>query len=208
MKTHRTAFILCVIVSLPFYASASPRPCPGAKKNSTLNEALSEYSSRFTAAGNFKVINNFKNCAQGKTFHTIIARKAGKRVQVEITSGLNRNEALAYSRTQYTVVKNLYGPRQIQYPGIITNSTECPENKKTRETTIEIMNTPTKVLLANASDRYVLGVWDDDLIRQKAAFAVFYDEKNSTCYQIIAFQPYDNLDTEGLLSILSGFKIK
>jgi hypothetical protein len=208
MKTPRITLIIYLLIWALTCAIASAQPERQPERSNTLNEILAAYGSGFNAGGDFPVISNFKNSAQGKVFNTITAEKGGKRIQLEITSGMTANEALAYSRTQYTVVQHLYGPRQIQYPGIITNHTECPDNKKPRETTIAIMGKPAKVLLANASERYVLGVWDDDLISQKAAFAVFYDGKNAVSYQIIVFQPYDDPNRKELLSILEGFKIR
>jgi len=115
-------------------------------------------------------------------------------------------QALNYSDSKYKIIKNLYGPQIIPYTGALTTTTECPDDKKPKETTIEVMGRPTRVLFANATDRYVLGVWEDNLIKTKAAFAMVYDKKNKTIYQIIIFQPYKTFNRDEVLGILKSLK--
>lgn len=172
----------------------------------TLNKVLIQYGIQLGKGGSFSVVRDFKFPAKEKTFHTIIAQGKETRIEIEIIKPLLGETAIDYSESKYKIIKNLYGPRFIPYPGVITTITDCPDDKKPKEIVTEVMGKPIKVLLANATERYVLGVWEDDLIKQKAAFAVLYDEKNSTFYQIIIFQPSGSFNCDEVLDILKGLK--
>jgi len=172
----------------------------------TLNEVLKQYNVQFDTKGSLTVIRNFKYPAKEKIFHTIIAQGKNNRIEIEIIKPMLKEQALNYSDSKYKIIKNLYGPQIIPYSGTLTTTTECPEDKKPTETTIEVMGEPIRVLLANATDRYVLGVWEDDLIKTKAAFAMVYDKENKTIYQIIIFQPYKSFNQDEVLDILKSLK--
>ena len=174
--------------------------------NLTLNEVLKQYNVQFGIKGSLIVIRNFKYPAREKTFHTIIAQDEKTRIELEIIKPMLKEQALNYSDSKYKIIKNLYGPQIIPYSGTLTTTTECPDDKKPKEATIEVMNRLTKVLLANATDRYVLGVWEDDLIKTKATFAMVYDKENKTIYQIIIFQPYKSFNQNEVLDILKSLK--
>jgi hypothetical protein len=182
--------------------------CASAVRAATLDDVLRPYQIRCDKAEAFSVARNFKHPAQGKMYHTIAAEDPGTktRIEIEITRPVSAEYALHYSSQQYSVIQGLYGSRTIPYPGAVTVPTGCPENKKPTLTSVEIMGKPVQVLLANASERYVFGVWDDDLIKQKGALAIFYDAKLTTYYQIIIFQPAGAFDREKVFGLLKSLQ--
>lgn len=177
-----------------------------AQNKQQLNKLLSQYKLQFTTPKDITIINNAKFPARDKIFHQIIAQNKQTRIEIELIKPMSYDEAMEYAESKYKIIKNLYGPQIIPYTGQLTTTTDCPPEKKPKEITVDILGKPTKVLLANATDRYVLGVWDDELIKTKAAFAMVYDEENQTIYQIIIFQPIKIFDQQKVLDILQGIK--
>jgi len=170
-----------------------------------LNTVLSSYGITIENY-DFSVTNSHRFTARGKTFHTLTAHNGTTRIELEITVPLEETEAPALIKDKYTVIQNLYGPQLIPYTGTLTTTTDCPPDKKPEHITAAVLNRDTTVLLANATERYVLGVWDNDLIKQKAAVVIFYDKNNKTNYQIMLFQPCELFDRKEILSILHNIK--
>ena len=178
------------------------------KIHDTLNDVLAQYSIQFEKGSPFSVIRDFKVPFRKSYFHAITAQEKEMRIEIEIIKPFLEQDVLPYSATKYTTIKNLYGPRILPYTGQLTTRTDCPDNKKPEEIMAQVMGEPVKVLLANATERYVLGVWEDGMIKQKAAFCLFYDRKNKTHYQIIIFQPYESFKLDRILNILGGLNVK
>jgi len=176
-----------------------------AEAQNPLNKLLIQYSLKLKKGGNLSIVENFEFRAKDKTFRTIIAQGDKTRIEIEIIKPMAEKEATVYSKLKYIVVENLYTSQTIPYPGALTKTTECPEDKKPEKATAEILGKTVKVLFTNATKRYVIGVWDDDLIKQKAAYAVFYDEINRTHYQIMIFQPSESFNNNEMLEILESF---
>ncbi len=197
MKTRNR--IALAVLGLSFGASA---------RATTLNEVLRPYQVRCDDAEAFSVTRDFKHPAKGKIYHSIAAEDPERktRIEIEITRPVSAEYALHYSTQQYAVIQGLYGSRTIPYPGAITVPTGCPENKKPTQTSVEIMGQPVTVLFANASERYAFGVWDDDIIKQKGAFAIFYDAKLQTYYQLIIFQPVAAFNRGKVLALLQSLR--
>lgn len=177
-----------------------------ANSQERLNELLYPYKIQFQLPENITVITNAKFPARDKIFHRIIAQNKNTRIEIELIKPMSYDEAIEYSESKYKIIKNLYGPQIIPYTGQLTTTTDCPPEKKPEEISIDILGKPTKVLLANATDRYVLGIWDDELIKTKAAFAIVYDQENETIYQIIIFQPTQSFNKENVLEILKNIR--
>jgi hypothetical protein len=206
MELKRLCFISFLPVSILLLVNVLHQTA-FAESKGTLNETLIQYGSRFEKLGSLPVLRDFQQTARGKIFHTVLAQDQDTHIEIEIISPLEEGLAINYSNSKYEIIKDLYGPQIIPYPGAITDTTDCPMDKRPKEATVDIMGKTIKVLLANASERYVLGVWDDELIKQKAAFAVFYDEKNKTNYQIIVFQPVRSFNQEEVLGTLRSFQV-
>jgi len=67
------------------------------------------------------------------------------------------------------------------------------------------MGKPVKVLIAKATNRFVLGACDDSLIKQKEAFTMVYDQRSSTLYQIAVFQPIHKFNQDNVFEFLTSF---
>lgn len=193
------AFLICVFENI-YPLSAYP------EISNTLNNALANYNIQFEKAGSIPVVKNFKYCVREKTFRTIIAQADYMRIEIEAIKPINEETALQYSNSKYVIIKGLFEPQMIPYSGELTHRTECPAEKKPEEITVEILDKKVTILLVNATERYVVGAWDDALIKQKAAFAALYDSNNKTLYQIVIFQPYKTFNLDEILGIFKGIK--
>jgi hypothetical protein len=178
-----------------------------AKAPATLNTLLLNYNIQFKKSGSLAVTKNFQyGGRKGKIYHNIIAQDNKTHIEMEIITPLPNEEAQNYINSKYIIVKSLYAPQIIPYTGALTTTTDCPEDKKPQEIIIEMSGKPEKVLLVNATERYILGVWEDDLIKNKAAFIVFYNPENSTLFQIVIFQPIASFNLDEMLNIFKSLK--
>ena len=190
--------ILMLLIVIIIYKSAFT------ETSAVLNTLLLNYGIQFKEDGSLPVIKNFQYGGEGKTYHTIIAQDNKVHIEIEIITPLSKQEAQDYLHSKYIIIKSLYAPQIIPYTGALTTTTDCPQDKKPQEIIIKMSGKPEKVLLANATGRYVLGVWEDNLIKNKAAFTVFYNPENSTLFQIIIFQPLNSFNLNEMLNILKS----
>ncbi len=177
------------------------------KGNLSLNELLSDYGIEFKKGGSSLVLKDFSFIAQDKYFRNIVTQEGKNRIDMEIIKPLNEEEASKHMAVKYAIIKNLYGPQMIPYQGTITTTTDCPAEKKPKEKKVVITGKKRLVLLVNATERYTLGVWDDTLIKQKAAFTVFYDQGMSTLYRVTIFQPANSFNRQAVFEILRSIEI-
>lgn len=171
-----------------------------------LNKILSQHCIEFGMERSFSVIKDVKYPVKEKTLHSIIAQDRNTRIEIEITRPLSQKEAVNYIESKYIIIKSLYQPQIIPYSGKITHTAECPEKNKPKELMIKVMGIPTKVILAKATERYVLGVCEDDLIKQEAAFAMWYNPDKKILYQMTIFQSAQSFRQDNVLSILKSLK--
>ena len=175
-----------------------------AEGGSSLNDALQAYHVALAVHGDLPLTRDFRQPAMGKTFHTLVGQADQLRVEMEIITPLNPEECAAHLHTQYKAIVDLYGPQTIPYPGAVTHSTECPEALKPTTSTATVLDQSTDILVANASERFVLGVCDADLIANQAVFAATCHEETDTYYQITIFQPAEHSQQEDALLILQS----
>ncbi len=171
-----------------------------------LNDALTQYKVRFKNGDSFIVTKEAKYPAKEKTFHSLVAKSGQTLIKMEIIEPLLEEKAIPYTETKYKIIKSLFESNTSPYPGAVTNVINCPEEKKPEEKDIEVMGKPIKVLITNATERYVLGVWADDLIKNKAVYAVVYEPFHKVHYQIVIFQPIESFSWDEMLDILRGFR--
>lgn len=174
--------------------------------SSDLNTLLLNYGIQLKKEDSLPVIKELRYGGVEKKYHTIIAQNNKMRIEMEIVMPLTEGEAQSYSSSKYIIINGLYAPQIIPYTGALTTTTDCPADKKPKERTVNILGKPEKVLLANATERYVLGVWEDELIKQKAVFTVFFKQENNALFQVIIFKPIDSFNLKEVLNILQSLE--
>jgi hypothetical protein len=205
MNEKKIPILLAAVLFL--YVSISTFTVYGQTKDALdLNAVLSDYTIRFQEGGSYPVQKNFKYTSKKKFFHTIVAQENDTRIEIEIFRLFTEEEAVNHTKAKYAIVKNLYGPQKIPYNGTLTVTTECPIEYKPKEITVYVLGKATQLLIANATERYVLGVWDEKLIKQKACFFVYCDMRNKVLYQIIIFKPFASFELQEVLNIISGLQ--
>jgi len=176
------------------------------KEIDALNVVLTRFNISFDLAESLAVIKNFHYPSQGKKYQTIVAQGQGIRAEIELIKPISQLKAKEYSESKYIIIESLFEPHVIPYKGELTHTSGCLDKYKPIEVTAEVLGKSEKALILNATDRYVLGVCDDKMIKYKAVFVAFYDEVNKIHYQLTIFQPSDLFDQEYVLSILKSLK--
>ncbi|MFH1045353.1 MAG: arylsulfotransferase family protein [Candidatus Omnitrophota bacterium] len=174
--------------------------------NQSLNQILSQNGIKFKTDTQFYILKNFICPVKDKIFHSIIAQNRDRRVELEITKPISQSEAADQIKSRYIIINSLYQPQIIPYTGEISNTAACPEKNKPKEISVQIAGESTKAILANANERYALGVCEDDLIKNIAIFAVWYNPNNETLYQITTFQPSRSFNQDEALLFLKNIE--
>jgi len=188
-------------------ATATSGPTSRAALPGTLNAALAAYGLSMGKAGDAPLAGDFRRKGSTIAFHSLLAADNDLRVEIEIMSPLTPDLAKRYLNSKYTIVRSLYGPQPHPYPGVITNITDCPDDKKPVERSVQVLGRPVTVLLANASARYTFGVWEDDLIKHRAAFCVVYVPETKALFEIKIFQPSARFNADTVLRALGNLKL-
>ena len=171
-----------------------------------LNQVLNQYGIKLKTGGEFYVFKDLIYPVKDKTFHSIMAQNKETRIELEITKPISQSESTTYIESKYIIINSLYQPQIIPYTGKISNTAACPERNKPKQLSVKIAGFPTKVILANANERYVLGVCEDDLIKQVGVFAVWYNPAKKILYQIIIFQPSRSFKQNEALLLLKSIE--
>ncbi|MBF0217057.1 MAG: hypothetical protein HQL30_08705 [Candidatus Omnitrophica bacterium] len=178
-----------------------------AAETSTLNATLATYGVRIaTEAGDLAIKRDFKQVARGTTYHSITAEGPGQRIEIEADRPIPPDKGVEFAKNKHAIIKGLYGDRVVPYAAMITRVTGAPEDKKPYEKKAMILGVERDILIANASDRYVLGVWDDNLIAQRAICASFYEPSSGTVFQILIFIPVKDFVEEKAVKILESLE--
>ncbi len=177
-----------------------------AVRTPTLDTVLREYGVAIGEIGGTRIDREFRRKGTNIGFHSLVATDGDVRVEMEIMAPLPADIAKRYLTAKYTIVRSQYGPQPHPYPGVITNLTDCPEDKKPVETQVEVLGQAVVVLLANASERFTFGVWEDDLIKHRGAFCVLYVPERNALFEVRIFQPHDRFDRDAVLKVLGSLR--
>lgn len=189
---------------LVFFLVMGSFSCILAEEIKPLNTVLQKDHVQFSMLGSLPVTYDYRFPARGITFHKIIAQDERIHVEIETMQPFSEDDVENHVNLQYEEIISLYGPRIIPYPGAVSKPADCPGDKKPEEISVMIMGSPTRVLLANATDRYALGIWEDSLIKQKTIFFVIYDKKNKMLMKTLIFQSIKDFSKKNAIDILNG----
>ncbi|MBD3379669.1 MAG: hypothetical protein GF408_04320 [Candidatus Omnitrophica bacterium] len=206
MKISRSARYAMGPMVLTLFLLAGSTGC-GENGTHPMNDIFREYGFYFRRLPAMRPETDFSQQARGMEFRTIIGQVENMRLEVKAISPITAEDAKRHSMAKYEIIKDLYGPQIIPYPAFISRSTGAPESKKPMETAINMAGKNTKVIIANASERYVLGVWDESQIAQKALFAMFYVDRTSTSLEITLFVPADKDLVSVALETMASFRL-
>ncbi len=183
-------------------SSAYPEVMPN-----NLNLALKQFGLRLDDGNHYVLSKN--QLRSGKQFQlaNIIAEKNGTRIDIELTKPIVESEVANMINTQFDLILKLYGPQFTPYQGAVTNISTCTEEYKPKSKTIFVLGKATKILIANSTDRFVLGVCEKSEIKLKAVIAFVYDSDQSELVQFRIFIPIDKFVEKDILQLLKKIKI-
>jgi hypothetical protein len=204
-KIKKISFTILLFISI-FLLIATLNNNIFSETYDSLNKILNQHGIKFRMERSFSVIKDFKYPIKEKTIHSIIAQDTDTRIEIGIIKPLSQKEAINYIESKYIIIKSLYQPQVIPYSGKITHTADCPDKNKPKELMIKVMGMPIKVILAKATERYVLGVCEDNLIKQEAAFTVWYNPDKKILYQMTIFQPSQSFQLDNVLSMLKSLE--
>jgi hypothetical protein len=169
-----------------------------------LPEALSQHDLSWDGAETLSLTKSSVHQGDRLTFQTLVAEGGKTRLELSLTSPIDREQAEKTGRLRYLSVEDLYSARNTPYYGALTKLSECPPDKKPKAVQWKILGEDRRVLLLNASASYAFGVWDKEEIKKRAAFVVAYDAGKRALLEIKVFQPVDEFSETAVLKLLQG----
>lgn len=195
--------ILCSII---FLASSS---CTMAQEMHTSNQtalALADHGIQLPQSTTFAVVQTSRTHARGITFSILNLKSEHVRIELEILHPITAKEAPEYKKMKYAIINNLYSPKLIPYGGALTHNTGCPEKMMPVPFTATVLDQDSHVLITTASERYALGVWEEKLAVNRAAFSVVYDESLQRLFYITIFMKTASFSQNKVKAVLEGIK--
>ncbi len=171
----------------------------------TLDAVFEEYGFSLSGIGDFNIEKNTRWQLPDSVTHTVIARKAGIVVKIEITPAFEEPLARAYINERTYVLESLFRRLPNPYPGMITNTIECPDSFKPETAEVQIQGIPVAVHILNSTPRFTYGACVDELIRYRGASAFIYDAGKKTLFRVELFYPKERFDRERALAVLRSF---
>ncbi|MDD5669422.1 MAG: hypothetical protein PHE58_05265 [Candidatus Omnitrophica bacterium] len=197
MLTKYLARLVIVFIFLGFFTPAF--------SSEVLHDIFTELDFSFEGIEDFSVQKNIVREADKSVSRTIIARKDETTVKIEITEGLSAQDADRYISERMYVIESLFKRLPNPYPGMITNTIECPESFKPEKTEIKINGQAVSVYVLNSTPRFTYGVCVDELIKYRGVAASLYVPGKKALFRVELFFPKEQFDKEKALTILGSF---
>jgi hypothetical protein len=175
-------------------------------QTNNLNQEIKQFNFKIFDGEKCNVLKSVKRTGNSMTFYNIIAEKEKTRIELEITLPVNQNEIQTIITTQIGLVKKLYGPQYTPYQGAVTNITSCTGDYLPKEQNIKVLGEETHILIANANNRYVLGVCDKNETKIKVVLAYIYLKTTSALIYFKIFSPKENFSENSIVNILKKIK--
>jgi arylsulfatase A-like enzyme len=171
----------------------------------TLDTVFEEYGFSLQGLGDFSVEKDTRRELPDSVTHIVIARKADVVVKIEITPAIGETAARAYIKERKYVLESLFKRLPNPYPGMITNTIECPDAFKPEICETEISGDPVPVFILNSTPRFTYGACVDELIRYRGVSAFIYAAGKKTLFRVELFYPKEHFYKERALAVLRSF---
>lgn len=171
----------------------------------TLDTVFEEYDFFLQGLGDFSVEKDTRRQLPDSVTHTVIARKADVVVKIEITPAIEETAARSYIKERHYVLESLFKRLSNPYPGMITNTIECPDAFKPEITEAVIQGSTVPVYILNSTPRFTYGACVDELIRYRGVSAFIYAAGKKTLFRVELFYPKERFDKERALAVLRSF---
>jgi arylsulfatase A-like enzyme len=198
MTVRRTLFAFHIVIAFFFCA------IPGVFAES-LDTLFEEFGFSLQGLGGFSVEKDTRRESPDSVTHTVIARKADVVVKIEITPALEETAACAYIKERNYVLESLFKRLPNPYPGMITNTIECPDAFKPEIAETVIQGSPVSVYILNSTPRFTYGACVDELIRYRGVCSFIYAAGKKTLFRVELFYPKERFDKERALAVLRSF---
>lgn len=193
-----------ILAALTLLAATAATGAISEETPRTLELILDHYGIRFNTEEQWPVLKHLVYPVRDSVVRSIIAQTNKARIELEITRPVTETDATGYIRSKYALINSLYQAQFVPYTGNITYASDCPPRNKPKEIPVTVAGNASKILVAGASARFVLGACEDELIKQMAAFIIWYDPRTKTVFQMTFFQPARSFHVNNLLQLLKG----
>ena len=199
-RVKRTVILVCA--AFFFLNGLSQRIQAGPPRS--LVSVLEEAGVRMEGAAGFTVE---KDVFRRDAFRTILAKHNGRVMKIEATEGLDAAPARRQVEESLYVITSLYRRHVSPYPGVVSQTIECPPEFKPQETRFQADGVSVPLYLLYGTARLTYGVCIDELAVYRAVLAFVYSAPRRTLYRIELFIPREEFVLEEALGIMGTFSV-
>jgi len=201
MKKNRLIFLLLLffLIAYPVFGNSD-------SDIRTLGDIFKELGITLKGVGDFIVQKDILREGKENTFWTIVAKKNERVIKLEVIKNIDDKSAHRHIEERKHVINSLYNHIPSPYPGMISNTIECPDEFKPKVRYIEIEGEKIPVYLLSSTPRFTYGASVEELIRYRGALTFIYNEKQRVLYRIDLFIPKGDFDKKEVLSLLGLLK--
>ncbi len=172
----------------------------------TLGDIRQELGIYFEGADAFEITRRAVRGGEESGFWSLAAEKHGTMIKVELINNIDAGPARRHIEERYFVINSLYTSVPSPYPGMISNTIDCPKAFRPRQRVIEVAGEKSDVLLLSSTSRYTYGACVDDLIAYRGALTFVYNHKRRALYRIDLFVPKKVFQESEVLALLRTLK--
>ena len=168
----------------------------------TIGSIRQELGIYFNGADAFEITRRAVRGGEESGFWSLTAEKDGALIKVEMINNIDTGSARRHIEERNFVINSLYTSVPSPYPGMISNTIDCPKAFRPRQREVEVAGEKFDVLLLSSTSRYTYGACIDDLIAYRGALTFVYNHKRRALYRIDLFVPKEAFEESEVLALL------
>jgi len=199
--------IIAITLIIPFLLVLFTLSSSSNNENRKLGDIFEELGVSMKGVGNFVVYKDILREGLKNTFWTIMAKKNGRVIKIEVIKNIGDEDANRYIKERQYVIESLYRHIPSPYPGMISNTIECPDEFKPEVVSLKIQGETTPVYILYSTSRFTYGAGVEELIKYRGALVFIYSGKMKALYRIELFIPKEEFNKKEVLNILESIRL-
>lgn len=153
-------------------------------KSATLNESLVRSGKKHAIYGNKNLKKNISAKGEKKEYSTLIFNNQEVKYNLDIAKPTTLSEFNISKNNISAVIFNSYKDQPTPYPGIITNTAECPAKFKPISLQLKVKNADIFIIKSLVGKNFNYGICEDKSVVYSSCAAFYFEEKTSQYFKL------------------------
>lgn len=146
-------------------------------RSATLNESLLRFGKKHATYGNKKLVKNINAKGEKKEYSTLIFNDQEVKYNLDIVKPTTLSEFDINKNNISAVIFNSYKDQPTPYPGVITNTAECPAKFKPATSQITVKNTDIFIIKSLVGKNFNHGICEDKSVTYLSCASFYFDKE-------------------------------